>query len=153
MRFAITPLPVLLLLLSGCVRDLHGRAGRQATEELRCAAPGLRVRAVGVLESRPPHVQEVSVFDAEGCDAERRYYCVRDAGSGPRCAVELAGVVSADAHAGLARALWLLRTQTRGRCPGETQRVVQESQSLFVLEACDGRWQYHCRATACERLR
>ena len=136
-----------LLLLHGCAHDLHQRAQRQASDELHCTAPGLRVRAVGVLQSRGPHPQQVSVFDAEGCDADRRYFCVASRG----CASTL-GFVPKETRAGLERALWLLRTETRGRCPGEAQRVVQESESLFVLETCDGRWEYHCRDAGCERL-
>jgi len=133
--------------LQACAHDLHLRAQRQAVDELRCAAPGLRVRAVGVLQSRAPHAVEVSVFDAEGCDAERRYFCVARRACEPTLAL-----VPREQRAGLELALWLLRTETRARCPGDTLRVVQESESLFVLEACDGRWEYHCRATGCERL-
>jgi hypothetical protein len=137
------------LLCTACARDVVARVRGQSSGELRCASDGLRVRVVGTLRGPGRAPVELHVVDAEGCDAERRYFCV------PRgaCATTLAAVVPAPARAGLERALWLLRTQTRGRCPGETQRVVQESESLFRLETCDGLWPYHCRAAGCERLR
>ena len=144
--FALLLLPTLAS-LHGCAHDLHFQAQRQAVDELHCAAPGLRVRAVGVLQSLGPYVQEVSVFDAEGCNGEQRYYCMAFQACEPTLERALERV-----DPGLERALWLLRTQTRGRCPGEELRVVQESESLFVLEACDGRWEYHCRDAGCERL-
>jgi hypothetical protein len=136
-----------VLPLNACAHDLHRRAQRQASEELHCVAPGLRVRAVGMLQSRAPRAEQVSVFDAEGCDDERRYFCTASRGCAPTLAL-----VPKETRAGLERALWLLRTETRGRCPGEAQRVIQESESLFVLETCDGRWDYHCRDAGCERL-
>ena len=133
----------------GCAHDLQLQAQSQAKHALRCEPPGLRVRAVGVLQGRAPYALEVSVFDAEGCDAEQRYFCAAN----QACSTTLDTLLPKSARAGMARALWLLRTQTRARCPGETQRVVVESESLFVLETCDGRWEYHCRAQSCERLK
>jgi hypothetical protein len=138
-----------VLLCSACAHDVVARVRGQASAELRCARDGLRVRVVGTLRGPGRAPVELHVVDAEGCDAERRYFCV----PGGACATTLAAVVPAASRAGLHRALWLLRTQTRGRCPGDTQRVVQESESLFQLETCDGLWPYHCRAAGCERLR
>ena len=139
----------LALLCSACAHDVVARVRGQASGELRCARDGLRVQVVGTLQGPGRAPVELRVVDAEGCDAERRYFCV----PGGACATTLEAVAPTPSRAGLERALWLLRTQTRGRCPGDTQRVVQESESLFQLETCDGLWPYHCRAAGCERLR
>ena len=140
---------LLACVLSACAHDVAARVRGQASRELSCVGEGLRVQVVGTLQGRGREPVQLHVVDAEGCDAERRYFCV----PGGACATTLEAVTPATSHAGLKRALWLLRTQTRGRCPGDTQRVVQESESLFVLETCDGRWSYHCRASGCDRLR
>ena len=139
--------------LLGCGPGLPLRVQRQATRELHCEPPGLRVRAVGVLQSRGPSPVEVSVFDVEGCDLEHRYFCTPGKSGAARCAPALQSVTPKTTWAGLQRALSLLRTAARGRCPAETLRVEQESETLFVFEACDGRWPYHCRDRGCERLR
>jgi hypothetical protein len=134
---------------SACAHQLHAQAQAQAAVDMRCQPPLLRVRPVGVLQGRGARPTRVSVFDAEGCDAARHYFCA----DGKGCRTTLEALLSPSEREGLSRASRLLVTQTRGRCPGDTQQVVQESASLFVLSACDGEWEYLCRAAGCERLR
>jgi len=124
---------------------------RRAQRELSCRTPALRVQATGELVVGRQAQSRVQLYDAEGCEREQRYLCV-DAPE-PRCATRVADLpVPAAQHAGLERALRLLRTTARARCPESELRVVQESETLFRFHACDGAWLYHCRALGCERL-
>ncbi len=149
MKRAIAGGLALLGLGAGCAPSLAKSARLRAERELRCVEPALRVRAVGVLQvgSRARH--EIELFEASGCEQEQIYLCSRQT---RRCERELAALPWPETHAALARAEALLRQAARARCPDSELRVVQESESLFRFEACDGHWSYHCRARGCERL-
>jgi hypothetical protein len=131
---------------SGVAEVAHGRAAR----ELRCREPALRVRAIGELDVLAWADHPVSLFEASGCEQEQVYVCA-DAG-GARCERAIDDLPRPQAHAALTQALALLRTKSRARCPEAELRVVQESQTLFRFEACDGQWLYHCRARGCDWL-
>jgi hypothetical protein len=138
------------LLLAGCGSASAALAERSAARELSCPAPRLRVQATGELAVGVPPALRVSLYDAEGCARELRYLCVEQ--PQVRCTIRIEALPEAAHHRALARALHLLRTSARARCPGSELRVVQESETLFRFHACDGAWLYHCRARGCERL-
>jgi hypothetical protein len=142
---------LLCLGLVACGSATAAVVGRKAERELSCRQPALRVQATGELVVGRQAQSRVLLYDAEGCEREQRYLCV-DARE-PRCATEVADLpLPAAQHAGLERALRLLRMTARARCPASELRVVQESETLFRFHACDGAWLYHCRARGCERL-
>lgn len=138
------------LALGACAPSLAGVADKTAQREMPCAIPGRRVLPVGRLVVSPRAPLEVALYEASGCEQERLYLCVEQ--DHPRCEHEIAQLPQPDSHAALARALHLLRTTSRARCPAADLAVVQESESLFRFHACDGTWLYHCRARGCERL-
>ena len=139
-----------VVLLAGCGADLQRLAQLRAARELRCKEPALRVRPIGELRvlSWPEH--PVRLYEASGCEQQQVYACV--AQGGPRCERALEDLPAPQAHAALEQALVLLRKAARARCPESELHVVQESESLFRFEACDGEWLYHCRARGCTWL-
>jgi hypothetical protein len=140
----------LLALAAGCAPGLRSHAERQAARELSCSGAALRVRPIGQLVLGRGALN-VLLYDAAGCEREQLYLCVEEPAA--RCVTRSAQLATGPAQdAALTRALHLLRTTARARCPEATLRVVQESESLFRFEACDGAWLYHCRARGCERL-
>jgi hypothetical protein len=141
-----------VILAVGCASPLVPIAERRAAGELSCRPPALRVQPTGELavgaDAQPLRVE---LFDAEGCEREQRYLCV-DVPQ-PRCVTHVAELaLPPRQRAALERALHLLRTTARARCPGSDLAVIQESETLFRFHACDGAWLYHCRAHRCERL-
>ena len=144
------PLVLIVFALGGCAAGLGSVATRQAQRELRCSPPALRMRGVGelrVVGRRQTH--EVVLYEASGCEQERLYLCAADTHG---CAHEIDALPWPEAHAAFERALQVLRTAARARCPASELRVSAESETLFRFEACDGAWLYHCRARGCERL-
>lgn len=141
-----------VILAVGCASPLVGLAERRAARELSCPPPALRVQPTGELAVRAGAQRlRVELFDAEGCEREQRYLCVE--APRPRCVTHVAELtLPPTQQAALERALHLLRTTARARCPGSDLAVVQESETLFRFHACDGAWLYHCRARGCERL-
>lgn len=141
-----------VILAVGCSPTLASIAERRAARELSCRPPALRVQPTGELEvGRAARRVRVALYDAEGCEREQRYLCLEAAE--PQCALQAANLsLPPVQQAALERALRLLRTTARARCPGSELRVVQESETLFRFHACDGAWLYHCRARGCERL-
>ena len=125
-------------------------AERAAERDLACTLPGRRVTAIGRLIAVPRAPFEVALFEAAGCEKEQLYVCI-DAPS-PRCEHDVAALPRPETHAALRRSLHLLRTASRARCPPADLTVVQESESLFRFEACDGEWLFHCIGARCERL-
>lgn len=138
--------------LAGCGAGLADAADRAAQREMPCAIPGRRVVPVGHLVVAPRAPLEIALYEASGCEQERLYLCVDDHGA--HCEHDIAQLPqpAPDSHAAIARALHLLRTASRARCPAAEITVVQESESLFHFHACDGNWLYHCRARGCDRL-
>jgi hypothetical protein len=139
--------------LGACGSEAAQVAQARAVRELRCRAPALRVQSIGELRVRALPDAPVALFEAHGCDQWQFYACVQaPAGGGLRCERDVAELPYPAAHPALARALELLRTTARARCPASELRVVQESESLFQYAACDGTWTFHCRARGCERI-
>jgi hypothetical protein len=138
------------LALAGCAPSLTDAADTTAQREMPCAIPGRRVLPVGKLVVAPRAPLEVTLYEASGCEQERLYLCI--ASEHPRCESDIARLPQPGSHAALTRALHLLRTTSRARCPAADLTVTQESESLFRFHACDGTWLYHCRARGCERL-
>ena len=138
-------------LVLGCGAGSAEVAQARAVRELKCGASELRVQAIGELRVLASPDRVVSLFEAHGCDQWQMYACVDE--DGARCERSIAELPYAPAHPALERALELLRTTSRARCPASELRVEQESQSLFRFEACDGAWLYHCRARGCEWIR
>jgi hypothetical protein len=134
----------------GCAHGVTELAHARAARELHCREPALRVRPIGVLDVLAWPGHPVSLYEASGCDQEQVYVCA-DAG-GARCERAIEDLPRPEAHAALEQALDLLRKRARARCPESELHVVQESQTLFRFEACDGEWLYHCRARGCEWL-
>jgi hypothetical protein len=137
-------------LLSGCAA-LETQARVRASADLRCEPRLLRVQRVGTLRVRPRAPIELALYQAEGCDGEREYFCAQD-GERVVCESVARALPWPESVASIEQARRLLRTSSRARCPGTELRVVQESVSLFRYEACDGRWLYHCRRGRCEGL-
>jgi hypothetical protein len=143
-------LPVLLACAAGCGSGAAALAERSAVRELSCRPPELRVQPTGEVVVGTPASLHVTVYDAEGCEREQRYLCVDLPEL--RCVTRPAELAQPEQRRAFDRALHLLRTSARARCPGSELRVVQESETLFRFEACDGSWLYHCRARGCDRL-
>lgn len=139
-------------MLAGCAASLSTVAAHQAERELACSPPALLMRGVGELRvGRTAHPDwNVELYEASGCEKEQLYFCARGARD---CVHAIDALPWPDAHPAIERALSLLRTVARARCPQSALGVVAESESLFRFEACDGSWLYHCRARGCERLR
>ncbi len=131
----------------GCGAGGMGAARGVAERTLGCGGPDLRVDALGELVVGPRDPITVQVYDAHGCAAHSAVFCRTD---GPLRCEQTPGALVAPAQAqALARALHLRRTASRARCAPETLRVVQESETLWTYHACDGSWDYHCRAGGC----
>ena len=141
------PLAVLLLFVVGGCTSFGGSVSRLAASDLSCAPAELRVQAIGELELLSSLT--LRLYQAEGCQQERTYYCHSQRG----CASQLQalGLDAATRHE-VARALHVRRTTSRARCPSDAERVVQQSQSLYRFEACDRDVIVHCRARGCETL-
>jgi hypothetical protein len=107
------------------------------------------MRGVGELRSGGRREHVVELYEASGCDQEQLYVCAVETHA---CVHEIASLPWPEARPVLEREHALLRTAARARCPESELRVVQESETLFRFEACDGTWLYHCRARGCERL-
>jgi hypothetical protein len=136
---------MLLLSLAGCA-TMRGRVERAAGQELDCKPAKLRVQSLGELQLLEP-VLRLQVYHAEGCQQERTYYCR----SGGTCAARLKTLgIGEAARAAVLRALHIRRTTSRARCPSDAERLVQESQTLYRFETCDGRWLVHCLRRGCE---
>jgi hypothetical protein len=142
-------LQAIVLAAAGCGTGLAGIATPLAERELHCGAPALRMRGVGVLRTLGAHPRTVELYEASGCDQEQLYVCAVEMRG---CVHEIAALPWPDARPVLEREQTLLRTAARARCPEDELRVVQESETLFRFEACDGAWLFHCRAHACVRL-
>lgn len=140
----------IVIVQAGCAPGVAEVAHGRAVRELRCREPALRVRPIGELNVLSWAGHPVSLFEASGCEQEQVYVCA-DTG-GVRCERAIDDLPRPEAHAALEQALALLRTKSRARCPESELRIVQESQTLFRFEACDGEWLYHCRARGCEWL-
>ena len=138
-----------LVTQASCGSGLAHRATLLAERELHCAPPALRVRSVGELRVGSHAAHRVELYEASGCEQEQLYLCTTEA---RQCAKEIGALPWPNTQPALERALRLLRTTARARCPESELRVIQESESLFRFEACDGAWLYHCRARGCERL-
>jgi hypothetical protein len=138
----------LSLIATGCAGS-SDVARRLAEAQLSCHGRALRVDPIGELWLRPRAPVRLSVYDAHGCGDAQVYLC--DEATPVRCVREPSAL--APELASLAtRALHLRRTISRARCPAREERVVQESESLWRFEACDGRWTLHCVGDRCERL-
>jgi len=133
----------------GCALDMGSTARSRAQAELHCTAPALRLRGVGHLRIGSGYTRELTLYEASGCDQEQLYYCSKVM---RRCERDLGAVVPHGDVAVVERAHAVLRQAARARCPESELRVIQESESLFRFESCDGAWLYHCRARGCERL-
>jgi hypothetical protein len=140
----------MLVILGGCGSGLSELAESSAQRDLACTLPGRRLQAIGRLTVAPAVPFEVELYEASGCEQEQLYLCTTE--PSPRCARSIEALPRPDTHAALARSLRLLRTASRARCPTAELSVVQESESLFVFEACDGTWLFHCLSERCERL-
>jgi hypothetical protein len=138
-----------LVALLGCGQAAAGVAQQRAERELHCQPPALRVHAIGTLRVLAWPGHPVSLYEASGCEQEQLYVC---SDGQTRCERSIADLPEPAAHPALERALELLRTAARARCPESELSVVQESATLFQFAACDGAWLYHCRARGCERL-
>jgi hypothetical protein len=138
---------------AGCANDAARVAEARAVRELRCQASALRVQAIGELRVLALGEEPVWLFEAHGCDQWQFYACANGRGeSSLRCGRTVQELPYPAAHPALQRALDLLRTTARARCPESELRVDQESASLYRYEACDGTWIFHCRARGCERI-
>ncbi len=136
--------------LAGCGASVGAAAKRAAARDLTCDLPGRRVMAIGRLVADPRAPFEVALFEASGCEQEQLYVCIDT--PTPRCERQIAALPRPETHAALTRSLHLLRTASRARCPPADLTVVQESESLFHFDACDGEWLYHCIGSRCEKL-
>ena len=125
-------------------------AERAAQRDLACTIPGRRVLPIGRLIADPRAPFEVALYEASGCEKEQLYVCIE--APAPRCERSIAQLPRPETHAALTRSLHLLRTKSRARCPPADLTVVQESESLFRFEACDGEWLFHCIGARCEQL-
>jgi len=141
---------VLSIAISACGASLAQLAERRAVGDFGCRPPALRVSEMGELRvGRQPGLR-VELYEASGCEREQVYLCVDEPSA--RCESAISALPAHADHRALERALHLLRTVSRARCPGSELRVSQESESLYRYEACDGRWLYHCRRERCDRL-
>ena len=142
--------PLVSILIAGCGPSLAALAEQRAVRDFGCRAPALRMQKTGELQVGGRAGLRVELHEASGCDREQLYLCVDQPRA--RCESAITALPDAAHHQDIERALHVLRTVSRARCPASELRVVQESQTLYQYEACDGRWLYHCRARGCERL-
>lgn len=126
---------------AGCGAATARQARTLAETQLACTGRALAVKPIGELVVRPRAPVTLHLYDAEGCGAARAYLCL--VGDSGRCVTDTAEL-PADLAPLAARALHLRRTVSRARCPASAERVVQESESLWRFEACDGTWALHC---------
>jgi hypothetical protein len=136
--------------IAACGPDLAELARRRAMHAFGCLPPALQLRSMGELHVGVRGALRVYLYEASGCEREQVYLCVDEPVA--RCEPTISRLPAPALHPALARALHLLRTVSRARCPGSELRVTQESQTLYRYQACDGRWLYHCRAHRCDRL-
>jgi hypothetical protein len=143
---------LLAVALGGCLRpDTAAVARMRAEQALQCRGADLVSQSLGELVLRPRDPLRVRVHESWGCKQSVLYFCRTDRRP-VECNPDPVALLGEDLGADARTALHVRRTASRARCPTSDERVVQESDTLFRFEACDGTWLHHCRATGCTRL-